>query len=65
MVPIVMAGHQPWAMFRDLAEYDWVLPVQHYHNLTHLLDGLEDGIMMPALKANRSIELRRTNRPIE
>ena len=65
VVPIVMAGHQPWAMFRDIAEYDWVPPVQHYHNLTHLLDGLEDGVIMPALKANRSIELRRTNRPIE
>jgi hypothetical protein len=45
-VPIIQEGEQPFAMFRDLPKYPWVLtPVIEYPSIKKLLQGFKQGII--------------------
>ena len=57
--PILQTGHRPWAMFRDLAEYDWVLPPHEYGDLAQLLETLQASVITPAQDKARQIEQQR------
>jgi hypothetical protein len=69
-VTILQAGEPPFAMFRDLTAYDWVLqPILTYGSQQAIVDGLEDTIVSRALRkhvelVNRKAEALRTT-PIE
>ena len=46
-------------MFRDLAEYDWVLPPHEYGDLAQLLETLQASVITPAQDKARQIEQQR------
>lgn len=51
LVPILEKGRQPYAMFVDLLEYDWVLnPIIEFESVSTLVKGLKDRIVNPAEK---------------
>jgi hypothetical protein len=46
--PLILAGHEPWSMFRDLRrKYHWVLEPYEYIDQQHLLATLSD-VLAPA-----------------
>ena len=50
-VPLIQEGEQPFSMFRDIQmKYDWVLDVLVYDTPSHLISGLEEAVVKPALK---------------
>jgi hypothetical protein len=64
-VPIIQEGEQPFAMFKDLrGKFDWVLDPLTYDSTPHLVSGLEEAVIKPALKkhdeflAKKMAELR-------
>jgi hypothetical protein len=49
-VPIIQEGEQPFAMFKDLqGKFDWVLDLLTYDSTPHLISGLEEAVIKPAL----------------
>lgn len=50
-VPILEKGRQPYSMFTDLLEYDWVLkPVMEFSSTEDLLNQLQSKVIQPAEK---------------
>lgn len=48
-VPILERGRHPWAMFKDILEYDWVLkPIVEFENPVSLQEMLDERIVGPA-----------------
>ena len=62
-VPIqpIVAGPQPYSMFRDYKKYDWVLPLHRYSDVPDLLASLESKVVVPA-EAMRKVLIERKNR---
>jgi Pentapeptide repeats (8 copies) len=59
-VPIIAEGEPPFAMFIDLQrKFDWVLDVLTYDSIDHLLAGLQDAIIIPALQKHEVLVQRR------
>jgi hypothetical protein len=51
VVPILEKGRQPYSVFADLLEYDWVLnPIFDFDSISALTQGLQDRIVGPAEK---------------
>lgn len=57
--PILLTSQDPYAMFRDLLDYPWVLPPYRYDSLDTLLASLQLEVINPALAAARNVEARR------
>jgi uncharacterized protein YjbI with pentapeptide repeats len=59
-VPIIAEGEEPFAMFIDLQrQFDWVLEVLTYDSTDHLLAGLQDAVITPALQKHGALVERR------
>jgi Pentapeptide repeats (8 copies) len=59
-VPIIAEGESPFSMFIDLQrKFDWVLDVLTYDSVDHLLAGLEDAVIIPALQKHEALVQRR------
>jgi Pentapeptide repeats (8 copies) len=59
-VPIIAEGELPFAMFIDLQrKFDWVLDVLEYDSIDHLLAGLQDAVIAPALQKHEALVRRR------
>jgi hypothetical protein len=59
-VPIIAEGEPPFAMFIDLQrKFDWVLDVLEYDSIDHLLAGLENAVIAPALQRHDELIQRR------
>ena len=59
-VPIIAEGEPPFAMFIDLQrKFDWVLDVLTYDSVDHLLAGLQDAVIIPALQKHEALIQRR------
>jgi uncharacterized protein YjbI with pentapeptide repeats len=59
-VPIIAEGEEPFAMFVDLQRrFDSVLEVLTYDSIDHLLTGLEDAVIAPALQKHEELLQRR------
>jgi uncharacterized protein YjbI with pentapeptide repeats len=59
-VPIIAEGEEPFAMFVDLQrQFDSVLEVLTYDSIDHLLTGLEDAVIAPALQKHEELVQRR------
>jgi hypothetical protein len=60
LVPIIAEGEPPFAMFIDLQrKFDWVLDVLEYDSIDHLLAGLQDAVIAPALQKHEALVQRR------
>jgi hypothetical protein len=60
-VPIIAEGEAPFAMIVDLQrKFNWVLEVLEYDSIDHLLAGLQDAVIVPALQKHRELVQRRT-----
>jgi uncharacterized protein YjbI with pentapeptide repeats len=46
--PILLASQKEYAMFEHWRRYPWVLPEFLYENQTHLIDHLEEKVILPA-----------------
>src|SRR3954449_3077457 len=57
--PLLEGSAQPFAMFRDLLEYDRVLPVYRYEGLDPLLASLADKVIAPAEAKVKALEEKR------
>jgi uncharacterized protein YjbI with pentapeptide repeats len=58
--PLIEGSSRPFAMFKDLLKYDWVLPVYRYEGLEPLLATLAEKVIAPAEgKVNALAERRR------
>ena len=61
-VPIIQQGEEPFAMFRDLLKFNWVLkPVIGYPSVDRLIEVLEDKVVRPAEAKFNELLARRTN----
>ncbi len=59
-VPIIAEGEPPFSMFIDLQiKHDWVLDVLTYDSIDHLLAGLQDAVIVPALQKHETLVQRR------
>jgi uncharacterized protein YjbI with pentapeptide repeats len=59
-VPIIAEGEPPFSMFIDLQhKFDWVLDVLEYDSIDHLLAGLQDAVIAPALQKHKALVERR------
>jgi hypothetical protein len=59
-VPIIAEGEPPFSMFIDLQhKFDWVLDVLTYDSVDHLLAGLQDAVIIPALQKHEVLVQRR------
>jgi hypothetical protein len=59
-VPIIAEGEPSFPMFRDLQiKHDWVLDVLTYDSIDHLLAGLQDAVIAPALQKHEALVQRR------
>ena len=59
-VPIIAEGEPAFSMFIDLQrKFDWVLDVLTYDSIDHLLAGLEDAVITPALQKHEALVQRR------
>jgi uncharacterized protein YjbI with pentapeptide repeats len=59
-VPIIAEGEPPFSMFIDLQhKFDWVLDVLEYDSIDHLLAGLQDAVIAPALQKHEALVQRR------
>ncbi|HEU4837338.1 MAG TPA: pentapeptide repeat-containing protein [Pyrinomonadaceae bacterium] len=54
-VPIIQADEEPFAMFRNLQKFPWVLPLVKYRNREILLDVFQLGVIDPALKKRNDL----------
>jgi uncharacterized protein YjbI with pentapeptide repeats len=62
-VPILEEGQEPFSMFEDLQKkYDWVLPVMVYPTVDHLIDVLDDKVIVAAQAKFNELLARRTKR---
>lgn len=60
-VPILEAGRQPYSMFVDLLEYDWVLePIVEFETVDDLVDTLKEKVIDPA-EERIAVRRRRLN----
>jgi hypothetical protein len=58
--PLLEGSARPFAMFKDLLKYDWVLPIYRYEGLEPLLATLAHKVIAPAEeKVKASAERRR------
>jgi hypothetical protein len=59
-VPLIQEGEQPFSTFRDLQwKYDWVLDVLVYDTPSHLIEGLEDALVKPALEKHAELLVKK------
>ncbi len=54
-VPIISKEEQPFAMFRDLTVYPWMMKLRRYADKEQLLANLERKIIQPALKKHNEL----------
>ena len=59
VVPLLAAGHEPYAMFGDYWKYDWVLPVVRYSRIGDLRRDFETAVVRPAETKARELVRRR------
>jgi hypothetical protein len=60
-VSIIQDGEKPFAMFRDLQKYDWVVkPLISYTSVERLIEAVEDKIVRPAEAKFNELLARRT-----
>jgi hypothetical protein len=66
-VPIIQKGENPFAMFKDLIAYPWVIkPVRSYDSPETLVEMLEDAIIKPAIeKHNELVHMKAKDLEIE
>jgi hypothetical protein len=55
----VVASSRPFAMFKDLLKYDWMLPVYRYEGLEPLLAALAEKVIAPAEAKVKALAERR------
>jgi uncharacterized protein YjbI with pentapeptide repeats len=60
-VPILQAGEEPFAMFRDLKQKygEWILDVLEYDSIENLQAGFEPAILVPALEKHVELAARK------
>ena len=57
-VPIIAEGEPPFSRFIDLQrKFDWVLDVLTYDTIDHLLAGLQDAAIIPALQKHEALDV--------
>ena len=59
-VPIIQRGEEPFAMFRDLLKYDWVLNLLEY-DLEKLLLAFKEAVVIPALKMRDELRAKKAD----
>jgi hypothetical protein len=59
LVPLILSGHRPYAMFSDYWKYDWVLEIVEYRTTRGLIAGLDRRVIGPANRALESLAARR------
>lgn len=59
-VPIIQRGEEPFAMFRDLLKYDWVLNLLEY-DLEKLLFAFKEAVVIPALKMRDELRAKKAD----
>jgi hypothetical protein len=57
--PLLEGSSRPYAMFKDLFKYDWVLPIYRYEALEPLLATLAECVIAPAEAKVKALEERR------
>jgi uncharacterized protein YjbI with pentapeptide repeats len=57
--PLLEGSSQPFAMFKDLRKYDWVLPVYRYEGLEQLLPMLPEKVIAPSEEKVKALQERR------
>jgi uncharacterized protein YjbI with pentapeptide repeats len=56
---ILQSSDYEYGMFEDLLDYPWVLPPYKYDNTNHLINSLEEKVILPAASKAREIEAKR------
>jgi uncharacterized protein YjbI with pentapeptide repeats len=57
--PLLEGPSRPFAMFKDLWKYDWVLPVYQYEGLEQLLEKLPEKVIAPPEGKVKALQERR------
>jgi hypothetical protein len=57
--PLLEGSARPFAMFKDLLKYDWVLPIYRYEGLEPLLATLAEKVIVPAEGKVKALAERR------
>ena len=57
--PLIEGPARPFAMFKDLLKYDWMLPPYRYEGLDPLLATLADKVIAPAEAKVKALEEKR------
>ena len=57
--PIIMQGHDPFAMFRDFMDYPWVIEPLFYDNVEQLIENIDTLVIEVADKKYLEINARR------
>jgi len=55
---LLMSSEYEYGMFRDFFDYPWVLPLFKYDSLAHLLDSLEEKVILPAAAKSKQLSER-------
>jgi hypothetical protein len=53
--PIIKAGHKPFAMFKDMWKYSWVLALLVYENEADLIANIDSLVVQPAEEKYREL----------
>jgi uncharacterized protein YjbI with pentapeptide repeats len=57
--PLLLSSEYEYGMFEDLLDYPWVLPLYKYDSPDHLIDSLEEKVILPAASKAKEIEVKR------
>lgn len=63
-VPIIQEGEKPFAMFRDLQKYEWVLQTRIYKSSDNLIKNLDNAIIKPALQEHNRLVKEKARKQI-
>ena len=56
---LLLSSGKGYGMFEDLLDYPWVLPLYKYDSPDHLIQSLEEKVILPAASKAREIEAKR------
>ena len=61
--PLQHTSADEYSLFRDLADYPWVLPLYRYGSTEELLAALEEKVIAPA--ATRALEIEKRQKELQ
>lgn len=60
-VPIIQKGEEAFAMFRDLAQYPWMIELLEYSSIEELQQAFYGAILEPAFEKHKEMRLLKAN----